>query len=372
MVMTIALAALAASAMLMSSGAHLVANYHRPGTRPPLRGRSGAASRHERPHATIRSRCPRRVRPDRQQCAAGRRRTARQSRNVVYDLYAGPTGSASQEQGRFVTVVAVAKDTDATAAIHAPCGAQSGDVRAVRLFLRHRERHLLRFERPLNGPVFSDDVITTCGVPQKADFMDSVWTPQTFVNGDPALDTLYKGWTKVAAPLQLPTTAELAALYPTGRAPGRRNSSRPTSTPTRRQRSCRVSSSTPTTSTAMPTASSPVRASSSSIRWTLRPSRWCPPPSGVWTAAQMDSVAVGYLRSGINRQHDNNNCGEWRYVQDDNGNLEWEFFPIAVHTSAWYKTIVGSAVGGAVPPAISRGQRVEVTVVGAYTRRPTR
>ena len=38
--------------------------------------------------------------------------------NVVYDLYAGPTGSATQQQGRFVTVVAVAKDTARQRAIH--------------------------------------------------------------------------------------------------------------------------------------------------------------------------------------------------------------------------------------------------------------
>ena len=30
---------------------------------------------------------------------------------VVYDLFAGPTGSATRQQGRFVTLVAIAKDT---------------------------------------------------------------------------------------------------------------------------------------------------------------------------------------------------------------------------------------------------------------------
>ena len=43
--------------------------------------------------------------------------------------------------------------------------------------------------------------------------MDSVFTTQTFINGDPALDTLYKGWTKVGQGDNLPSTAELASLY---------------------------------------------------------------------------------------------------------------------------------------------------------------
>ena len=52
-------------------------------------------------------------------------------------------------------------------------------------------------------------------------------------------------------------------------------------------------------------------------------------------------------------------------MQDDNGNLEWEFFPIAVHATAWYKTIVGNAVGGAVPAAISSAQLHRDTRRGA-------
>lgn len=364
MVMTIALAALAALAMLMSSGAHLVGNYHsqerdlRLGAEAALQ--AGMSDLTNNPFVLPESGYVQ-IASNAQLAAADGTPVP----NVVYDLYAGPTGSASQEQGRFVTVVAVSKDT----------------IRQ-RQFVRRVELNQETFARfayfsvtengicfgsndRLNGPVFSDDVITTCGAPQKADFMDSVWTPQTFVNGDPPLDTLYKGWTKVSAPLQLPTAAKLSALYGLAAA-GQTEFFTPNV----------ATDSTAAILSRLEFDAYDLNGDADSIQpgegfvkfyqvdAATKP--LVPPPSGSWTAAQVDSVAIGYLRSGISRQHDNNNCGEWRDVQDDNGNLEWEFFPMAVHKSAWYKTIVGSAVGGSVPPAISAANALEVTVVGLH------
>ena len=195
MMLTIALAALAGSAVLLTSGAHLVLNYHnqerdlRYGAEAALA--DGTSDLNNNPYTL----------PDTGyvQIASNATLTAADGAvvpGVVYDLYAGPTGSASQQLGRFVTLVTIAKDT----------ARQRQFVRRVELnqesfaqyayFSVTENGICFGSNDRLNGPVFSDDVITTCGSPQKADFMDSVFTTQTFNNGDPALDTLYDGWTK--------------------------------------------------------------------------------------------------------------------------------------------------------------------------------
>ncbi len=364
LIFTIALAALAGSAVLLTSGGRLVSNYHdqerdlRYGAAAALQ--IGISTLANNPFAVPETGYV--------QLATSSAILAADNTpvsSVAYDLFAGPTGAASQQHGRFVTLVAVAKDTT-----------------RHRQFIRRVELNQETFARfayfsnsengicfgsgdRLSGPVFSNDVITTCGAPQAADFMDSVWTPQTFVNGDPALDTLYKGWTKVAAPLQMPNTAGLAALFPIAGA-----GSTEFFTPNAN------TDSTAAILSRLEFAAYDLNGDADSVnpgegfvkfyQVDAGSKPLVPPPVGIWTPAQIDSVAVGYLRSGISRQHDVNNCGEWRYVQDDNGNLEWEFFPIAAHHTAWYKTIVGSAVGGAVPPAISAANAAEVTVVGAF------
>ncbi len=364
MVMTIALAALAASAMLMASGAGLVSNYHSQ-ERDLLYGgeaalQTGMSDLTNNPYVLPESGYVQ-IASNAQLVAADGSNVP----NVVFDLYAGPTGSATQQQGRFVTLVAIAKDTA-----------------RQRQFIRRVELNQETFSRfayfsvsengicfgsndRLNGPVFSDDVITTCGAPQKADFMDSVWTPQTFVNGDPAVDTLYDGWTKVTQPLQLPSTSALAGLYPLAAAGGTQFTTPNTATDS----SSAILSRLEFDAYDLNGDGDSIQAGEGFVKFyqvDVGTKPLVAPPTGSWTPAQLDSVAVGYLRSGITRQHDNNNCGEWRYVQDDNGNLEWEFFPMAVHKSAWYKTIVGNAVGGSVPLAISTANHQEVTVVGAF------
>ena len=147
MVMTIALAALAASAMLMASGAGLVSNYHSQ-ERDLLYGaeaalQTGMSDLTNNPYVLPESGYVQ-IASNAQLVAADGSNVP----NVVFDLYAGPTGSATQQQGRFVTVVAIAKDTARQRAIHPARRAQSGDVLALRVLLGLRERDLLRLQRP--------------------------------------------------------------------------------------------------------------------------------------------------------------------------------------------------------------------------------
>jgi Tfp pilus assembly protein PilX len=363
MVMTMALAALAGSAVMMTSGARLVSTYHnqerdlRFGAEAALT--DGASDLSNNPYTLPESGYVK-LTSNAQLFAADNTPVP----GVVYDLYAGPTGSATRQQGRFVTLVAIAKDTA-----------------RQRMFVRREELNQETFARfayfsnsesgicfgsndRLNGPVFSNDIITTCGAPQKADFMDSVYTPQTFVNGDPALDTLYRGWTKVAKPLQLPSTANLAGLFPLAAA-GNAEFFTPNvatdSTSTLRSRIEFVAYDLNGDADSTNPGEGFVRFYQVDEATKV----FMPPPLGAWTAAQRDSVTFSYLRSGLTRQHDVNNCGEWRGVYDDNGNFEWEFFPIAVHHTAWYKTIVGLAVGPTVPPAVAAANNFEVSGVPA-------
>ena len=359
MIMTMALAALAGSAMLMTSGARLVSNYHneerdlRYGAESALQ--DGMSDLNNNPFSLPDSGYVQTVFNAQLMAADGT-----PVPGVVYNLYAGPTGSATKQTGRFVTLVAIAVDT----------ARQRQFVRRVELnqqtfarfayFSNSESGICFGSNDRLNGPIFSNDVIQTCGSPQKADFMDSVFTPQTFINNDPALDTAYDGWTKVPNPLTLPNTSQLAKLYPIAA-------------------SGNTEFFTPNVAT---DSTSQLRSRLEFVAYDLNGDAdstnpgegfvryyqvdegakvFMPAPVGVWTPAQLDSVTFSYLRSGLGRQHDVNNCGEWRDVFDDNGNLEWEFFPIAVHHTTWYKTIVAAAQGGVVPPAVSLANHIEVT-----------
>ena len=110
MVMTMALAAWAGSAVMMTSGARLVSTYHnqerdlRYGAEAALT--DGASDLSNNPYTLPESGYV--------QLASNAQLLAADNTpvpGVVYDLFAGPTGSATRQQGRFVTLVAIAKDT---------------------------------------------------------------------------------------------------------------------------------------------------------------------------------------------------------------------------------------------------------------------
>lgn len=363
LIITVALAALAGSAVLLASGGSLVAGYHDQehdmlyGAQAALQ--AGISDLNANPFALPASGYT--------QIASNAQLTAADGTpvpHVVYDLYAGPTGSPTQQQGRFVTVVAVAKDT----------ARQRQFVRWVQLNQVSFSRFAYFSENEngicfgsgdrLNGPVFSNDVITTCASPQKADFMDSVWTPQSFNNGNPPQDTLYDGWTKVAKPLALPSTAKLATLFAIGAASNTSFTTPNLNTDSTSKVLSRVEFDAYTVNG---NADSTYPGSGYVKFYQVDLAKaFIPPAVGAWTAAQKDSVGIGYLRSGITRQHDANNCGEYRYVRNDNGVLEWEFFPISVHKTAWYNAIVLNATDAAVPVAMRDSNIKETTVVGAH------
>lgn len=359
MIITIALAALAGSAVLLTSGAHLVSNYHnqerdlRFGAEAALQ--DGTSDLSNNPYTV----------PDTGyvQVASNAQLKAADGvpvPGVLFDLYAGPTGSASKRKGRFVTLVAVAKDTARRRQFVRRVELNQESFARFAYFSINENGICFGSNDRLNGPVFSDDVITTCGAPQKADFMDSVWTPQTFNNGDPPKDTLYKGWTHVLKPILLPSTAKLGGLY--GIAAG---SNTEFFTPNV------AADSTANIKSRLDFAAYDLNADGDSTnpgegfvkfyQVDEATKTFMPPPLGAWSIAQRDSVAASYIRSGVGRQQDANNCGEFRMVRDDGGNLEWEFFPVAAHHTAWYKAILADAVGGVVPAAISIANGNEAT-----------
>jgi hypothetical protein len=363
LIVTVALAALAGSAVLLTSGGQLVTNYHDQERDLLYAGQAalqdGISDLNNNPFALPSTGYV--------QIASNATLTAADGTlvpNVVFDLYAGPTGSATKQQGRFVTVVAVAKDTLRHRQFVRRVELNQESFARFAYFSENENGICFGSNDRLNGPVFSDDVISTCGAPQKADFMDSVWTPQSFNNGDPPIDTLYDGWTKVAKPLTLPSTAKLNTLFSIAAGAHTEFFTPNVATDSTASVLSRIEFDAYTVN-GNPDSTSPGSGYVKFYQVDLAKA-FMPAPVGTWTVAQRDSVGVGYLRSGITRGHDANNCGEYRYVRDDNGNLEWEFFPIAVHKTAWYNAIVFDATDATVP-ALMRTQNInETTVVGTY------
>ena len=143
LVFTIALAALAGSAVLLTSGGRLVSNYHdqehdlRYGAAAALQ--IGISTLANSPFAVPETGYVQLATSSAMLAADGT-----PVPSVTYDLFAGPTGAASQQHGRFVTLVAVAKDTIRHRQFIRRGGAESGDVCALRVFFQQRKRDLLR------------------------------------------------------------------------------------------------------------------------------------------------------------------------------------------------------------------------------------
>jgi hypothetical protein len=368
LIVTVALAALAGSAVLLTSGGQLVTNYHDQERDLLYAGQAalqdGISDLNSNPFVLPATGYV--------QIASNATLAAADGAlvpNVVFDLYAGPTGSATKQKGRFVTVVAVAKDTLRHRQFVRRVELNQESFARFAYFSENENGICFGSNDRLNGPVFSNDVITTCGSPQKADFMDSVWTPQTFNNGDPALDTLYDGWTKVAKSLTLPSTAKLNTLYSIAAGAHTEFFTPNVATDSTDEVLSRIEFASYDIN-GNPDSTSPGSGFVKFYQVDLAKA-FVLPAAGTWTVAQRDSVGVGYLRSGITRGHDANNCGEFRFVRDDNGNLEWEFFPIAVHKSAWYKAIIMDATDVTVPAAIRTANIADTATIGGVVTADT-
>jgi hypothetical protein len=344
LMLTFALAALAASAIMLSSGARNVAKFHN--TEQDLRYTAdagltlGVSDLENNPYRLPSSGYI--------QLATNTPMLAADSTPVpgmTYNTWAGPTGSASRQLGRFVTVVTQANDT-----MH------------KRSFVRREEFVEETFAKfayyseqengicfgsgdRLTGPIFSNSAISSCSG-QKAEFMDSVETASTFTNGNPSIDTLYKPPARQnMAPINLPSTSKLVTLFTlagTGSTlfdAGYTQNAQTDSTAKVKQRLEFVAYRVHTTD---PDSTVP---GSGFVRY------YAVDRSGVFmntyytTAAKQDSAQSSYLRAGLEHRPDPKNCGDWHYVRTENPatgatGYEWEFFPAWAHGESWFQKIL--------------------------------
>jgi Tfp pilus assembly protein PilX len=257
---------------------------------------------------------------------------------ITYNLYGGITGSATRQNGRFVTLVAQAMDSS-----------------RHRTFVRHIELAQESFAKfayfsnnengicfgsgdILYGPVFSNGDIATCSG-QKATFFDSVGAHGTVTNGNTAADTFYKGYKTGQPAITLPNTSALNGLFARA-AVGNTLFTSPNantdSTGIVKSRLEFVAYNTTNPNTADSTGPGEGFVKFYSINPAA--SHW----SLLYASAHLrDSAEASYLRAGVNHVADWHNCGDWHYVADSvpgspNPTYSWQFFPAATHDSAWF------------------------------------
>jgi Tfp pilus assembly protein PilX len=269
---------------------------------------------------------------------------------ITYNLYGGITGSATRQNGRFITLVAQAMDS----ARH-------------RTFIRHIELAQESFAKfayfsnnengicfgsgdILYGPVFSNGNISTCGSPQKATFDDSVGAAGTVTNGNSALDTFYLGYKQNQAPIALPNTTALNGLFARAAVGGTAFTSPNSNTDSTGIVKSRLEF--VAYNTTSPVSPDSTAAGEGFVKfYALDPTKkyWASNVN-LSTAHLRDSAEGSYLRSGINHVADWHNCGDWHYVADSvvtpvasqSIHYSWQFFPAAVHDSGWFQTVVSN------------------------------
>ncbi len=345
LIMTMALAALATSALMLTSGGRLVAQYHEQerGLRYAAEAalQAGISDLNQNPF----------VLPDTGyvQIASNARLFAADSSaisNEVFDLYAGPTGAASKQHGRFVTVIAIAKDTMRNRQFIRRVELNQESFAKFAYFSVTENGICFGSNDRINGPLFTDDNLAVCSSPQKADFMDSVWSGGTVGPLPiPAQDTFYKGYKTNQKPISLPSTATLNRLYGLASVGGTEFFSPNTAT-----------DSTSIIKSRLEYAAYDLNADNDStddfegyVRYYVTQPRTKSLNRTGLTNAQKDSIAIGYTRAGITRLWDGNNCGDWHWVKDDAGNGEWEFFPYAAHFRPWFQQLYAANAATADP-----------------------
>jgi hypothetical protein len=297
--------------------------------------------------------------------------------NVEYDLYVGPTGSATKTTGRFITLVAVAKDTSSKRQfirwmqLNQPTFAQyayfsvsedgpngSGTTTPICFGVGDR----------VSGPLYTDDTLFVCGgsTGPPADFMDSVWTAMAAVvetgSGNVAIpagggpmeatgipvDTFYKGNKQHQKVINLPDTNSLdkvIAVASTANLAFTTPNAPADSTNIVLSRIEFVSYDLNNL------AGDSTESNDGFVRFyqvdTTRSFGLSKAANAALTLAQQDTMGANYLRGGTSvsiggtyAQYDLHNCGDWHYVQDDNGNWEWEFFPFLAHTHVWLDSVL--------------------------------
>jgi hypothetical protein len=261
---------------------------------------------------------------------------------ITYNLYGGITGSATRQNGRFITLVAQAMDSN-----------------RHRTFIRHIELAQESFAKfayfsnnengicfgsgdILYGPVFSNGSISTCGSPQKATFEDSVGAAGTVTNGNTALDTFYDGYKQNQTPIALPNTSALNGLFSRAAVGGTSFTSPNANTDSTgivKSRLEFVAYNTTNPNTADSTGVGEGFVKFYSINTTTA-LYWNTFAAG----SKRDSAEASYLRAGINHYADWHNCGDWHYVADSivtpvasqSIHYSWQFFPRAAYDSTWF------------------------------------
>ncbi len=346
LVMTMALAALATSAVLLTSGGRLVTQYH--DQERSLRYAAEAALQegisvlNDDPYVLPSTGYV--------QIASNAQMFAADSSIIpgqVYDLYVGPTGAASKQQGRFVTVVAIAKDTARHRQFIRRVELNQETFAKFAYFSVNENGICFGSNDRISGPLYTDDNVNVCAAPQKADFMDSVSAGGVVqALPIPAADTFYKGYKINQPKIALPDTTKLATLYSFAAAGGTEFFSPNAGTDS----TSVIMSRLEYTAYDLNGDGDSTQAFEGYVKYYVTlPATKTMGKTGA-TLAKRDSIAIGYTRGGITRLYDANNCGDWHYVMNDNGKYEWDFFPYAAHLQAWYATLLtatDSAAGDA-------------------------
>ncbi len=363
LLLTFALAALAGSAILMSSTAQLTVKSRESET--DLRYAADAAiaigeSQVETDPTTVPPSGYSQLASNAQMLAADS--TAIHS--IVYNLYVGPTGSVSRQNGRFVTLVAQALDTAHHRSFVRRVEVMQESFARFAYFSNSENGICFGSGDILYGPVFSNSLISTCGPPQVATFDDSVQISSSgaspgFSNGNPTQDTLVYGFTYPVQPIALPSTANLANLFTLGSAGSTTFTSPNTNTDSTGNLKSRVEFQAYNDSLLVLGHDSTAQGEGFVKFYQVDET------NSYWTTnfasgSKRDSAVAAYLRAGLNLHADWHNCGDWHYVFDSTASVSsgilqfnWEFFPEAVHDSAWFKTAVTN--GGALRHAWTDG-----------------
>jgi len=268
---------------------------------------------------------------------------------LTYNLYVGPTGSVSRQNGRFVTLVAQAMDTAHHRSFIRRVELMQETFAKFAYFSNNENGICFGSGDILYGPIFSNSEISTCGSPQVATFEDSVEISSSaaspgFSNGNPSQDSLKYGFRYPVAPIPLPSTAHLSSLFTLASAGNTLFTSPNTNTDSTGNLHSRLEFDAYNDSN--PTLGADSVASGEGFvkfyQVDETNSYWT---TNFATSTKRDSAAAAYLRAGLNKHGDWHNCGDWHYVLDSSAKIagatnpyHWEFFPEAVHDSGWFKT----------------------------------
>jgi hypothetical protein len=131
---------------------------------------------------------------------------------ITMNVYVGPTGSANRQTGRFASIVADVRDAYGGHWVRRLEVSQESFAKFA--YWSNSESGIcFGSGDQLLGPVFSNDVIHTCSG-QAATFWDTVSTAQYVDNAAGVNGVFKKGYRQYVKPMSLPNTSRLARLIP--------------------------------------------------------------------------------------------------------------------------------------------------------------